>query len=89
MIFAQILSQRYIAETIAREAIHAIVMQPTLLVLLLDEQNASRIYPLRSLRHVISSGEKLDLSIAATFLRTEGLNAKLWNMYVFCIDFDH
>ena len=56
-------------------------MQPTLLTLLLDEHNASYEYPLRSLRHVISSGEKLHSSVADAFVRTEGLNAKLWNMY--------
>jgi acyl-coenzyme A synthetase/AMP-(fatty) acid ligase len=51
---------QYMAETIEKESIHAVVMQPTLLNLLLDEhKNASASYPLRSLRHVVSSGEKL------------------------------
>jgi len=72
---------QYIAETIAKESIHAIVIQPTLLNLLLDEHNHSSVYPLRSLRHVVSSGEKLFTSTASAFLRARGLRAKLWNMY--------
>ena len=83
------LPRRYISETIANETIHAVVMQPTLLTLLLDEHNASYEYPLRSLRHVISSGEKLHSSVADAFVRTEGLNAKLWNMYGMHPEYKH
>ena len=44
---------QYMSETIDKESIHAVVMQPTLLNLLLDEhKGASGSYPLRSLRHV-------------------------------------
>jgi acyl-coenzyme A synthetase/AMP-(fatty) acid ligase len=35
----------------------------------------------RSLRHVVSSGEKLHTSSALSFIQTPGLNARLWNMY--------
>ena len=69
------------AETIATETIHAVVIQPTLLNLLLDEHAASSTYPLRSLRHVVSSGEKLFKSTAEAFARAPGLAATLWNMY--------
>ena len=72
---------QYMAETIAREGIHALVIQPTLLNLLLDEHNNSAAYPLRSLRHVVSSGEKLFTPTAGAFVRASGLNATLWNMY--------
>ena len=74
---------QFIAETIERETIHAVVIQPTLLNLLLDEHNNSTqsSYPLRSLRHVVSSGEKLFTSTAEAFMKSPGLNAKLWNMY--------
>ncbi len=72
---------QYMSETIEREAIHAVVMQPTLLTLLLDEHKNSESYPLRSLRHVVSSGEKLFTSTAELFLAAPGLHAKLWNMY--------
>jgi acyl-coenzyme A synthetase/AMP-(fatty) acid ligase len=51
-------------EIIAKETIHALVIQPTLLNLLLDEHNNSSGYPLRSLRHIVSSGEKLFTSTA-------------------------
>lgn len=73
----------YMANTIARESIHAVVIQPTLLNLLLDEHTASNTYPLRSLRHVVSSGEKLFKSTADAFVRAPGFNATLWNMCVF------
>lgn len=73
---------QYISETIEKESIHAVVIQPTLLNLLLDEhKGASGSYPLRSLQHVVSSGEKLFTSTAEAFLATPGLHAKLWNMY--------
>ena len=76
------LNVQFIAETIERESIHAIVIQPTLLNLLLDEHsNSANSYPLRSLRHVVSSGEKLFTSTAVAFLAAPGLNARLWNMY--------
>lgn len=70
-----------VQDTIERENIHAIVIQPTLLNLLLDEHNSSPRYPLRSLRHVVSSGEKLFSSTASALMRAPGLNAQLWNMY--------
>ena len=79
---------QYMAETIEQETIHAVVIQPTLLNLLLDEQHQATTidtggsyYPLRSLRHVVSSGEKLFTSTAEAFLGTPGLDARLWNMY--------
>lgn len=72
---------QYMAETIEKETIHAVVIQPTLLNILLDEHKNSATYPLRSLRHVVSSGEKLFTSTADAFVRTPGLHAKLWNMY--------
>ena len=125
---------QYIAETIAKETIDAVVMQPTLLNLLLDEHAGSPGHPLRhvtfwlgsppvlsvlrlhdiphrvraspaldtrsatrfraylalsrpfsparrSLRHVVSSGEKLHTPTADAFVRADGLNATLWNMY--------
>lgn len=72
---------QYMAETIERETIHAVVIQPTLLNLLLDEHRSSAGYPLRSLKHVISSGEKLFTSTVDTFVRAPGIHAKLWNMY--------
>ena len=72
---------QYIGETISREGIHAVVIQPTLLNLLLDEHNASASFPLRSLRHVVTSGEKLFTSTAEAFVRSAGLEASLWNMY--------
>ena len=73
---------QYMSETIEKECIHAVVIQPTLLNLLLDEhKGAPAQYPLRSLRHVVSSGEKLFTSTAETFMATPGLHAKLWNMY--------
>ena len=72
---------QFIAETIERETIHAVVIQPTLLNLLLDEHTNSASYPLRSLRHVVSSGEKLFTSTAEAFKAAPGLNARLWNMY--------
>lgn len=72
---------QYMAETIERETIHAVVIQPTLLNLLLDENRSSAGYPLRSLKHVVSSGEKLFTSTADTFVRAPGIHAKLWNMY--------
>ena len=72
---------RYIAETISREGIHAVVIQPTLLNLLLDEHGSSHAYPLRSLRHVVSSGEKLFTPTADAFVRAAGVHATLWNMY--------
>lgn len=72
---------QYMVETIARETIHALVIQPTLLNLLLDENANSATYPLRSLRNVVSSGEKLATSTAHTFVTSPGVNAKLHNMY--------
>ena len=71
---------QYMAETIAREGIHAVVIQPTLLTLLLDEHASAAGHPLRTLRHVVSSGEKLFTSTAKAFVRAAGLDATLWNM---------
>mgnify|MGYP002630715235 CR=1 FL=1 len=72
---------QYMAETISKEAISAVVIQPTLLNLLLVEHNQSTGYPLRSLRHVVTSGEKLHTSTAEAFLSAPGVGARLWNMY--------
>ncbi len=41
----------------------------------------ARAHPLRSLRHVVSSGEKLFTSTADAFVRAPGVRAALWNMY--------